>query len=43
MKVRPVVAWYDLWIGFYWDIPKRRLYVMPLPCIGFYLEFGGNA
>lgn len=39
MKVRPLFAWYDLWIGVFWDRQKRKLYVLPLPCIGFVVEF----
>lgn len=41
MKVRPIIAWYDFWVGFFWDGRKRRLYVFPVPCIGFYIEWGG--
>lgn len=33
MKVR--FAWYDLWIGAYWDRKRRVLYVCPLPTILF--------
>lgn len=40
MIVRPVFAWFDLWVGFYWDRRHRRLYILPLPCIGLYIEFG---
>lgn len=40
MKVRPIFAWYDLWVGVFWDTSKRRLYVLPLPCIGLVFEFG---
>jgi hypothetical protein len=39
MRIRLVIAWYDCWIGFYWDCAKRRLYVLPVPCLGFYLDF----
>jgi len=38
MKVRPIIAWYDFWIGAFYDSKKRRLYIFPLPCIGFYVE-----
>jgi hypothetical protein len=34
-----IAAWYDLWIGMYWNSAKRRLYVLPVPCLGFYVEF----
>lgn len=39
MRIRPVFAWYDLWVGAYWDRRCRKLYVLPLPCIGFWVEF----
>ena len=26
-------AWYDLWIGFYYDRSKRIIYYCPLPCL----------
>lgn len=40
MKVRPLFAWYDMWIGIFWDRSRRRLYILPLPCIGVVVEFG---
>lgn len=39
MRLRPMFAWYDLWVGVFWDRKKRRLYVFPLPCVGFYVEW----
>ena len=38
MKVKLFFAWYDFWVGFYWDRQKRALYVAPLPCLVFKFE-----
>ena len=38
MRVRFLFAWYDLWVGAYWDRTFRRLYILPLPCVGIILE-----
>jgi len=32
MTVRTFFAWYDLWIGAYWSVKDRTLYLCPLPC-----------
>lgn len=42
MTIRFQFAWYDLWIGVYWDRKARALYILPLPCIGVVLTFGGG-
>jgi hypothetical protein len=39
-RIRPLFAWYDLWIGAYWDRGNRRLFVMVLPTIGFVIDRG---
>ncbi len=33
MRIRLYFAWYDLWIGAYWDRAKRTLY-LGIPMIG---------
>lgn len=32
-------AWYDIWVGVFWDVAKRRLYVFPLPMVGVVVQF----
>lgn len=31
-------AWYDAWIGLFFDQKKRILYICPLPCCVFRFE-----
>ncbi len=38
MRVRFIFAWYDLWIGAFWDRKSRKLYILPLPCIGVVID-----
>jgi hypothetical protein len=40
MNIRPIAAWYDFWVGLFWDAKKRRLYFFPVPCIGLVFDFG---
>ena len=35
LMIRPVLAWYDCWIGFYLDTKRDTLYFLPLPMVGF--------
>lgn len=39
MKIRPMLAWYDIWVGVFIDTSKRRVYVFPLPCLGIRIDF----
>lgn len=39
MRVRLTFAWYDVWIGAYWDRRHRRLYILPLPMLGVCFYF----
>lgn len=38
-RIRFIFAWYDLWIGAYWDRDARRLYLM-VPTVGVSIDFG---
>jgi hypothetical protein len=39
MKIYPIFAWYDLWIGLFIDAKKKRLYIFPIPCFGLVIEW----
>jgi hypothetical protein len=39
MTVKPLFAWYDLWIGAFCDRQKRKLYIGPMPCVGVVIEW----
>lgn len=38
-KVRPIFAWYDLWVGVFIDREKRRAYIFPLPMVGLVVSW----
>ena len=39
MTVRPIFAWYDVWVGMFWDRKLRKLYILPIPCVGLVIQF----
>lgn len=42
MTIKPIFAWYDLWVGAFWDQAKRRLYIFPLPMLGVVIQFAAR-
>ena len=40
MKLRLFFAWYDLWVGAFWDRKARKLYVALIPTIVLEVRFG---
>lgn len=40
-RITVTLAWYDMWIGAYWDSKKRILYICPLPMILIEVKFSG--
>lgn len=38
-RIIPIFAWYDLWLGFFWDHKKKWLYFFPIPCVGIIIKF----
>jgi hypothetical protein len=39
MKIRMIFAWYDLWIGLFYDRKKHWLYLFLIPTIGIVFQF----
>lgn len=39
MKINLIFAWYDLWIGLYYDRKNNWLYILPFPCCGVVIKF----
>jgi hypothetical protein len=39
MKISFIAAWYDCWIGLFYDQKKQWLYVFPIPFVGIVVKF----
>ncbi len=39
MTVRPMFAWYALWVGIFVARKARRIYILPVPCLGIVIEW----
>ena len=39
MKIRPIFAWYDFWIGVFVDRKKHSVYFFPIPCLGMVISW----
>lgn len=37
-RVKFLFAWYDLWVGIFWDSKKKLLYILPIPMIGIIIN-----
>jgi len=37
-----IFAWYDFWVGFFYDREKRKLYFFPIPMVGIMFQFGNR-
>lgn len=40
MRIRPLFKWFDMWVGIFVDTRQRRIYILPIPCFGFVVEWG---
>lgn len=38
VTIRLIFAWFDFWVGVFFDRPRRRIYVFPVPCIGLMIQ-----
>jgi len=42
LKIKLFFAWYDFWVGFYWDANKKILYFCPIPMLVISFALKGN-
>ena len=41
-KIKPMFAWYDVWIGSFIDWHKGKVYIFPIPMFGIRIEMEGD-
>lgn len=39
-KIEFIFAWYDFWIGIFYDRKKKWIYIFPVPMCGIIIKFG---
>ena len=39
MKVNFIFAWFDFWVGLYWDRDRAKLYLFLIPMLGIVFSF----
>lgn len=39
MKIKLIFKWFDFWIGMYYDVKDKTLYILPFPMIGIRVQF----
>lgn len=38
-RIELIIAWYDLWVGFFIDTKKRKVYFFPIPIFGLIFNY----
>jgi hypothetical protein len=41
-KIKLIFAWYDFWIGLFYDTKKKLLYIFPLPMVGIVIDYNSK-
>jgi len=42
MRIKPIFAWHDLWIGIFVARTKHKAYILPIPCIGIVIDWSNS-
>jgi len=42
LTIQPFFAWYDFWVGWYYDRKGDILYICPVPCFGLRIYIAGE-